>query len=106
MYIKHCRFQENNVTGDWLVKGCIGIEGEFSRAEWEKIKETFIAMGLMQVGHVAPSRMIPSRAMVMEAIMAHARGDNKPLEQLMIEYPNIESIGLGGQIVIKKEENK
>jgi hypothetical protein len=70
MYIERFTCRENNAPGDWIVKGEIYIKGEFTREEWEKIKSTFIAMGLFQKSHGRrPSETTPSRADVVEHIM-------------------------------------
>jgi hypothetical protein len=71
-----------NPRGDPYVKGQIAIEGEFTRAEWEKIREMFIAMGLLQLkrGHRL-STIFPSRQEILEAYR-----DNK-LRELAEKYP-------------------
>ena len=87
MYVEHCAFVERN-PGDWFVKGHIQIDGEFTRAEWEKIKNTFVALGLFQLRYGRrPSDNFPTRAQVIEAIMEDSRnGDSKATEALSVRY--------------------
>jgi hypothetical protein len=92
MWIKQFKSQEHNVSGDWLVKGVIGIEGEFSREEWNRIHQTFIALGLTQVGKAPPSRSIPSRSEITEAIMARAGGNYEPMKLLKEKYPKLKEL--------------
>ena len=88
MYIEKFICQENNATGDWLVKGDIHIRGEFSRDEWEKIKTAFVALGLAQLGKGGkPSERVPSRAEFTDAMMEDARNNNNmALRRLKAKY--------------------
>jgi len=90
VFIESAAFCQTNSTSDPYVKGQIAIEGEFWPAEWEAIREAFIAMGLIQVTRLGqkPSQMLPSRA---ECLDAFREGPDaiKKLEEkypLMLEY--------------------
>jgi hypothetical protein len=75
MYIKRCAYTPIGST-DWIIKGQIAIEGEFTQAEWNTIKETLMAMGLMQMsrGLPPPSELVPTREECVTALMEDARG--------------------------------
>lgn len=77
MYVKRCAFSPAGSV-DWIIKGQIAIEGEFTQGEWNLIKETFIALGLFQVntGTPPPSTLVPTRAECIDALMADARGES------------------------------
>jgi hypothetical protein len=77
MYIKRSVFQENSPSGrDWLVEGYIAIDGEFTREEWEAIREAFMAMGLFQtMTKTMPlSKRIPSRSECIAAVQDISSG--------------------------------
>ena len=89
VYIKRSVFQENNSSGDWLVKGYIAIDGEFTRHEWEAIREAFMAMGLFQVSTKAIplSQRIPSRSECVAAVQDVASGrDPRAWEKIVEKY--------------------
>lgn len=91
MYIERAAFHQINPTGDAYVKGQIAIEGEFTATEWERIRELFIAAGLLQtVGHGKRySDIIPSRREIVDAFR-----DNK-LGELAKKYPGFNWKGFG-----------
>jgi hypothetical protein len=76
MFVTRCAFSPIGAN-DWIVKGQIAIEGEFTQGEWNLIKETFIALGLFQNyrGIPKPSELVPTRAECIDALMADARGE-------------------------------
>lgn len=89
MYIKRSVFQNNNPSNDWLVKGYIAIDGEFTREEWEAIREAFIAMGLFQTmtNQVPLSQRIPSRQECVAAIQDIASGrDPRAWDKMAEKY--------------------
>jgi hypothetical protein len=89
MWIDRSVFRENNRTGDWFVDGEIYIKGEFTRQEWEHIKQAFIALGLHQLGGKCKlSNHYPRRSEVVDAIMMDARNlNNEAMKQLKKKYP-------------------
>lgn len=110
MYIRRSIFHEANpVSGDWIVKGQIAIDGEFTRDEWEQIKTNFIAMGLLQVskGQKPLSKRVPSRNEVMAAIQDIASGrDPEAWNKLVEKYqlPNGSRFNAStGQFIIPPE---
>lgn len=91
MYIKRSVFQNNSMSSDWLVKGYIVIDGEFTREEWEAIREAFIAMGLFQVATKALplSKRIPSRAECVAAVQDVASGRDPRAWDKVVEKYNL-----------------
>jgi hypothetical protein len=84
MYIERAAFHQMNPTGDPYVQGQIAIEGEFTPLEWSRIRELFIAAGLLQNLRcgVKLSSVMPSRREILDAFR-----DNK-LDKLKEKYPD------------------
>lgn len=89
MYITKAFFSPIRAR-DWIVQGQIAIEGEFTADEWEKIKTTFIALGLFQMHHgKKPSDLIPTRQMCVDAAMEDARNNDTRATRALMEKYNI-----------------
>ena len=91
VFIKRSVFQNNSPSGDWLVKGYIAIDGEFTREEWEALRAAFIAMGLFQVATnaIPLSKRIPSRAECIAAVQDVASGRDPRAWDKVVEKYNL-----------------